>query len=99
MIVTTKVYRGRNEIIAQILQMIRESGSEGASRTSVIYKSYLSHAQLKEYVSLLMKNDLIEVISHQCKIGSNERFAYKITQKGIRLLQICQEIDSLIGLR
>ena len=98
--VPTKVYRGRNEIIVQMLQMIKDDDSEGVSRTSIMYKSYLSHAQLKEYLSLLMENNLIEELSRRINSsGRNERFVYKITKKGLRLLHICQEIESLIGLK
>jgi predicted transcriptional regulator len=96
--VANKVYRGRNEIIAQMLQIIIDSSSEGVSRTSIMYKSFLSHAQLKEYLSLLMENGLIEVMHHQNKSHGNEKFVYKVTEKGFRLLQIYQEMKSLIGL-
>jgi predicted transcriptional regulator len=82
-----------------MLQIIIDSGSEGASRTSIMYKSYLSHAQLKEYLSFLMENGLIVVLPHQNKSHGNEKFVYKITEKGLRLLQICQEMKSLIGLK
>ena len=92
-----KVYRGRNEIIAQMLQIIMDNNSEGASRTSIMYKSFLSHAQLKEYLSLLIENDLIEESHRQIKNTGNGRFVYKITDKGLRFFQICHEIGSLIG--
>lgn len=94
----TKVYRGRNEIIAQMLQIIMDNNSEGASRTSIMYKSFLSHAQLKEYLSLLIENDLIEESHRQIKSTGKERIVYKITDKGLRFFQICHEIESLIGL-
>jgi predicted transcriptional regulator len=97
--VPTKVYRARNEIIAQMLRIIMDNNSEGASRTSIMYKSYLSHAQLKEYLSLLIENGLIEELHRQIKSSSNERFVYNITDKGLRFFQICHEIESLIGLK
>jgi predicted transcriptional regulator len=65
-----------------------------------MYKSYLSHAQLKEYLSLLMEKNLIEELPRQINSsGRNERFVYKITEKGLRLLHICQEMRVLIGLK
>ena len=82
-----------------MLQIILDSGSEGVSRTSIMYKSYLSHVQLKEYLSLLMENVLIEISTRQIKSSGNERCVYKITEKGLRFLQLCQEIESLIGLK
>ncbi|MDQ3838993.1 MAG: winged helix-turn-helix domain-containing protein [Thermoproteota archaeon] len=50
---TTKEYRGRQQIVAQILTTIKDSGNDGATRTAIMYKSFLSHAQLNEYLSLL----------------------------------------------
>jgi predicted transcriptional regulator len=76
-----------------------DNNSEGASRTSIMYKSYLSHAQLKEYLSLLIENGFIEELHLQIKSSSNERFVYKITDKGLHFFQICHEIESLIGLK
>jgi predicted transcriptional regulator len=51
-----------------------------------MYKSFLSHAQLKEYVSFLAERGLIDAHQH-VKYG-NEKSVYKITDKGIRVLQI-----------
>ncbi len=93
---TTKAYRERYALIAQILSNIRNSGKEGASRTSVMYKSYLSYTQLKEYLSFMVEKGLVEDIPHQ--FSGNEKFVYKITGKGRRLLQISKEIESKVGL-
>ncbi|HZA68217.1 MAG TPA: winged helix-turn-helix domain-containing protein [Nitrososphaeraceae archaeon] len=43
------------------------SGAEGVSRTSIMYESFLSHAQLKEYLSLLLESNLIEELPNQIK--------------------------------
>jgi hypothetical protein len=56
----TKEYRGRHEIIEQILQTASNKGSKGVSRTSIMYKSFPSHGQLKEYLSYLLENGLLE---------------------------------------
>jgi predicted transcriptional regulator len=82
-----------------MLQIIKDSGLEGTSRTSIMYKSFLSHTQLKEYLSLLVEKALIEELRHQIKNSGNEKFVYKITEKGLHFLQICREIESLIGLK
>lgn len=50
-IMTTKAYRGRYTIIAQMLNIINNSGTEGANKTTIMYKAFLSYAQLKEYLS------------------------------------------------
>lgn len=74
-----------------MLNIISESDTKGATRTSIMYKAFLSHAKLKEYLAFLLENDLVEEIPQQIKTsGSGE--------KGLRFLQISQEFESLIGL-
>jgi predicted transcriptional regulator len=94
--VTTKAYRGRYMIIAKMLSTINDSGSDGANKTSIMYKSFLSYAQLKEYLLFMVEKGLVDEVPHQ--FSGNERFVYKITGKGLRLLQISKEIESLVGL-
>jgi predicted transcriptional regulator len=83
-------------IIANMLSTINESGSDGANKTSIMYKSFLSYAQLKEYLSFMIQKGLVNEITHQ--FSGNEKFVYKITGKGLRLLQISKEIESIVGL-
>jgi predicted transcriptional regulator len=93
---TTRTYRGRYLIIAEILSTINDSGSEGANKTSIMYKSFLSYAQLKEYLSFMVEKGLVEESPQ--RFSDNEKFVYKITGKGLRLLQISREIESIVGL-
>ena len=95
---TIKAYRGRHQIIAKMLNIINESESKGATRTSIMYKAFLSHAQLKEYLSFLLENGLIEGIPVKIKSYGNEKLIYKITQKGLRLLQLSHEMEILADL-
>jgi predicted transcriptional regulator len=82
-----------------MLNVISESDTKGATRTSIMYKTFLSHAQLKEYLSFLLENGLVEEIPQQIKTsGSGKILVYKISEKGLRFLQISQEFESLIGL-
>ena len=69
-------YRGRTDIVSQIL----EAANGGATKTKIMYKSYLSHAQLKEYLSVLVENGLLEF-----EKGTQ---AYKTTSKGIQFLDL-----------
>jgi predicted transcriptional regulator len=64
-----------------------------------MFTAFLSHAQLKEYLSFLLQKGLIVEFPQQTQntVGK-ERYAYKITGKGIRLLQISQEIENIVGL-
>ena len=68
-----------------------------------MYRSFLSYFQLKEYLSVLVENGLLEKFSQQIN-GSgdgnaNEKFLYRTTEKGLRFLHISQEIESLIGIK
>ncbi|HEX7209116.1 MAG TPA: winged helix-turn-helix domain-containing protein [Nitrososphaeraceae archaeon] len=90
----TKEYRGRYAIIAKILRIINDSDTEGVSRTAIMYNCFLSYTQLREYLAYLVEKDLIDEFSQQFKNSGNEKFEYKITDKGLRLLQISQEFES-----
>jgi predicted transcriptional regulator len=48
-------YRSRTDIVSQIL----EAANGGATKTKIMYKAYLSYAQLKEYLSVLVENGLL----------------------------------------
>lgn len=89
----TKEYRKRYVIIANILGIINESKGEGAFRT---YKSFLSHAQLKEYLPFLVERGLIDELPLQIKNNNGKKYSYKITEKGLRLMKIAQEIKNVI---
>jgi predicted transcriptional regulator len=86
-------------IIANMLSTINDCGSEGANKTTIMYKSHLSYVQLKEYLSFLLAKGLVNKFPQQIEPRrSNEKFVYKVTEKGLRLLQISQEIESIVGL-
>jgi predicted transcriptional regulator len=81
-----------------MLSTINDSRSDGANKTSIMYKSFLSYAQLKEYLSFMVDKGLIEEVPKEImNTRGNERFVYKITERGLRLLQISQEIENIVG--
>ena len=80
-------YRSRTDILASILDSV--NNIEGAGITTVMYKSFLSHYQLKKYMAIMLKNDLIRF--------DDERRIYKITDKGIRFLQLFTHMNELVG--
>ena len=95
----TKEYRGRDEIIASMLRTVNDSQGEGATKTLIMYKSFLSYKQLNEYLSFLVKSGLIdEIPKHTKSNSSTQKNVYKITGRGLRLLQISQEIENLVAL-
>ena len=77
-------YRSRTEIVAMIL----EAANRGATKTKIMYKAFLSYAQLREYLSVLIENNLLEYLE-----GSQ---TYKTTEKGLNFLKMHNEIDELL---
>ena len=77
-------YRSRTEIVSMIL----ESANGGATKTKIMYKAFLSYAQLKEYLSVLIENNLLEYLE-----GVQ---TYKTTEKGFNLLKMHNEIGELL---
>jgi predicted transcriptional regulator len=53
-----------------------------------MYKAYLSYAQLKEYLSVLIENNLLGYIE-----GTQ---TYKTTEKGLNFLKMNNEIGELL---
>ena len=53
-----------------------------------MYKAFLSYAQLKEYLSVLIENNLLEYIE-----GTQ---TYKTTEKGLNYLKMNNEIGELL---
>ena len=76
-------YRSRTEIVAMIL----EATYRGDSKTKIMYKAYLSYNQLKEYLSILIENNLLEYIE-----GTR---TFRTTEKGLNLLKMYNEIGEL----
>jgi predicted transcriptional regulator len=78
-------YRSRTEIVSNILDA---TNGGGATKTKIMYKAFLSFAQLKEYLSILIENNLIEY--------SDGTQTYKITEKGINYIKTYHEIGELL---
>jgi predicted transcriptional regulator len=100
----TMHYRERHEIIAAMLRTIIDSGTAGTSRTPLMYRSFLSYAQLKGYLPILLIKGLIKEYPPQNDLEKDEelrkdpnhRLNYTITEKGRRALRICDEINKII---
>ena len=77
--------RSRSEIYRSILETA--NADEGTNKTKLMYKSYLSFNHLKEYLGILQENELIDY-----EAG---RRCYRITDKGIRLLQLQNKMEEI----
>jgi len=76
--------RGRTEIVSNIL----DAANGGITKTKIMYKAFLSYDQLKEYLSVLIENNLIEYLD-----GTQ---TYKTTEKGFNFLKMHNEIRELL---
>jgi predicted transcriptional regulator len=78
-------YRNRNEIISQILEGANDP--IGITKTKLMYKAFLSHDPLKEYVKVLTQSDLL--------LYDSVTRRFKTTEKGLRFLNLYNKIDHL----
>ena len=81
--------RSRIEIIGRVLKTINEKNG-CSSMTQIMYKAFLGFAQTKEYVTDLTKSGFL--------IYDSPSHTFKTTEKGLRFLQIYDQIDEMIGL-
>ena len=78
-------YRSRTDIVSQIL----EAANGGTTKTKIMYGAYLSYTQLKEYLSVLIENGLMEYQEGEQK--------YRTTQKGIEFLRTYDQIGQMMA--
>ncbi len=78
-------YRSRTDICSQIL----EAAVEGTTKTRIMYNAYLSYAQLKEYISVMSENGLLEYQEGEQK--------YKTTEKGMQFLRAYERMNEMTG--
>jgi predicted transcriptional regulator len=73
------INRSRNEIINQILETANDGDDGGATKTKIMYKVFLSHDKLQEYLMLLIGGDLLSY--------DPTTRTFKTTEKGLTFLQ------------
>ena len=81
-------YRSRTEIVSNILDA---ANGGRATKTKIMYKAFLSYAQLKEYLSVLRENNLIEYLD-----GTQ---TFKTTEKGLYYLKLHNAIGEMLPSR
>jgi predicted transcriptional regulator len=79
-------YRSRTDIVGLIL----EAANGGATKTKIMYKAFLSYAQLKEYLTVLLEKDVLEY--------EDETQLFRTTEKGLRLLQMYNQFDEMMSI-
>ena len=69
--------------------MILDAANEGGeTKTKIMYFAFLSYNQVKEYLSVLIENNLIEYLD-----GTHK---FKTTEKGLFFLKMHNEIRKLL---
>jgi predicted transcriptional regulator len=81
-------YRSKTEIIASILDIASKANSNAEdnkiTKTRIMYKVFLSHAQVQEYLPLLIESGLLEYRKHNQTYG--------ITEKGLQFINTYNKI-------
>ena len=80
-------YRSRTDIVGLILEA---ANGGGATKTKIMYKAFLSYAQLKEYLTVLLEKRLLEY--------EEETKFFRTTEKGIRALQMYNQFDEMMSI-
>ena len=79
-------YRTRTEIISSILEIANRGN--GVTKTKIMYGAFLSHSQMKDYLTILTDNGLISY--------DLDTRTFKTTDKGHRFLQVYNGLDTLM---
>jgi predicted transcriptional regulator len=81
--------RSLTKITIQILEVVNDYGdNEGVSLTNIMNKLFLSHEQTKEYLMLLIEDDLLSYYSTMR--------TFKTTEKGLTFLQSYNKIGQIL---
>lgn len=78
-------YRSRTDIVSQILDV----ANGGSTKTKIMCKAYLSYAQLKEYLSILIQNELLEYVEGERR--------YRTTEKGLVFMNAYDQMTNMTG--
>jgi predicted transcriptional regulator len=77
-------HRSRSEIIGAVLEA---ANGGGATKTTIMYKAVLSYDLMKQHLIFLAENDLIEY--------EQGMMTYRTTEKGMRLLQLYNNMNEM----
>jgi predicted outer membrane repeat protein len=79
-------YRSRTEIISVILDTAKGGG--GAIKAKIMYHAFLSHDQMREYLTLLTESGLLNYDIYTRK--------FKTTEKGLKFLDTYNQIGDIM---
>lgn len=77
-------YRSRTDIAAAILDI----AVDGAIKTKIMYKAFLSFPQLKEYLSVMEEKGLLDYVATDRE--------YRTTDKGKQFLKMYKDVGQMI---
>jgi predicted transcriptional regulator len=78
--------RSKSEKISDILRSV--CNCTGTRKSQIMYETYIPYDQLKEYLTTMIQNELIIYIK--------EEKTFKITEYGMHVLVLYDEIDRLL---
>ena len=81
--------RSNIEIIADMLKV----GENGAGKTKIMYNANMSYRQIQKYLAFLLSQGFVD----KMEIG-NPAVTYKVTDKGLKLLNSINSIMETLGL-
>jgi predicted transcriptional regulator len=80
-------YRSRTDIVRLILET---ANGGGATKTKIMYNALISYNLMKEYLTLLAENNLLEY--------EEGNMTYRTTEKGLQLLRIYNNMNEIAPL-
>jgi predicted transcriptional regulator len=81
--------RSRTDIIGDILDAANETS--GVGKTKMMYKAFLSYAQLKEYLPVLTENRLLDF--------DEDAQTFKTTERGLKFLNTYYHIGEAMRIQ
>lgn len=76
-----KKRRDKEEIMYQILS----AANEPVTRTRLVYASFLSNSELRQYIALLLEHEMLEV-------DQISKTKFKVTEEGRKFLKLYESI-------
>ena len=76
-------YRNRTELVYEILQ----AANSGATKPKIMYKTFLSYEQLRQYLTMMVENGLL--------LHEEHSQIYRTTEKGLRFIKLAGQASKL----